>query len=117
MTIEITLGNAIAICAMFVAALFALVKIIGAQQEKRLAEKFDALGAQLKSLGAEIRKEAEATRALEQAFHKSQLDLALNYVRRDDFLQALGGLNTRLDNFALRVERSMTTLEKLYETR
>lgn len=116
MFLELTAGNAITICALFVAALFALVKIIGAQQEKRLAEKFKALGVQLAAMSTSIQREAEATRELEKAFNKSQLDLALNYVRRDDFLQALGGLNTRLDNFALRVERALT-LERPHDTR
>lgn len=107
MTLELTVSNVLFILTCFIAALWALVKVISAQQERRLSEKFTALGEQLKGVGKELREEAEATRKLEIAFHKAQADIARDYVRRDDFVQALGGINTRIDNFALRVERAL----------
>ena len=108
MTVELTVSNVLFILGAFVAALWALVKVISTQQEKRLSEKFDTLGEQLKGVGQELRKEAEATKTLEIAFLKAQADIARDYVRRDDFLQALGTISTRIDNFALRVERALT---------
>ena len=37
----------------------------------------------------------------------SQAELPRDYVRRDDFVQAIGSISTRIDNFALRVERAL----------
>ena len=33
--------------------------------------------------------------------------LSVLNVRRDDFVQAIGSISTRIDNFALRVERAL----------
>jgi hypothetical protein len=105
MTIELTLGNAITICALFIAALFALVKIIGAQQEKRLSEKFDTLGKTISGFGDDLRKEAHATRDLEKAFLEFKAELPRDYVRREDFIRVMGTIEARIDSFALRMER------------
>lgn len=111
MTIELTLTNAITICALFIASLFALVKVIGAQQERRLSEKFDVLGKAMSSIGEDLRNEAEATRKLETAFLTFKAELPRDYVRRDDFVRAVGTIETRIDNFAFRMER---VLEKRF---
>ncbi|WP_208508386.1 hypothetical protein [Variovorax paradoxus] len=108
MTVELTVSNVLFILAAFVAALWALVKVISSQQERRLSEKFATLGDQLAGVGKELRAEADATRKLEIAFHKAQAEIARDYVRRDDFLQAFGTITTRIDNMALRVERALT---------
>lgn len=44
---------------------------------------------------------------METSFLKFQAELPRDYVRRDDFVHALGTINTRIDNFALRVERAI----------
>lgn len=105
MTIELTLANVITILALFVASLFALVKIIGAQQEKRLSEKFETLGKTISGFGEDLRSEAEATRKLENSFLEFKAELPRDYVRRDDFIRAVGTIEARIDNFALRMER------------
>ena len=108
MTVELTLAHLITLALAFIGALWALVKIIVTQQERRLTEKFNQLGAQMQSVGADLRKEAEATRELENAFLKFQAELPREYVRRDDFIRSMGTIEARIDNFALRMERALT---------
>ena len=55
-------------------------------------------------------RNAVATGQLEREFHKHQVDMARVYVRRDDFVRHLGSIESRIDNFALRVERALNQL-------
>lgn len=107
MIIELTLANAITILALFVMSLWALVKVIGAQQERRLTERFDALGEQMAGISKGQSNGAELHRELEKAFMAFRAELPRDYVRRDDFVRAIGIVETRIDNFALRMERAL----------
>ena len=107
MTFELTMANLISLAGLFFGALWALLKVIGAQAERRANEKFTALQASLATLIQDMRREADAARQMETSFLKFQAELPRDYVRRDDFVHALGTINTRIDNFALRVERAI----------
>lgn len=107
MTFELTMANLISLAGLFFGALWALLKVIGAQAERRANEKFAALQASFATLIQDMRREADATRQMETSFLKFQAELPRDYVRRDDFVHALGTINTRIDNFALRVERAI----------
>jgi hypothetical protein len=109
MTIELTLTHLITLALAFIGALWALVKIIMVQNDRRMSEKFAVLTAAVSTVGADLRKEAEATRQLEIAFMKFQAELPRDYVRRDDFIRSIGTIEARIDNFALRMERALTT--------
>lgn len=112
MIFELTLGNVITVAALFIAALWALVKVISIQQDRHLGERFKALDETMKSIAETQGKNASATLELEREFRKHQADAAREFVRRDDFVHALGGINTRIDNFALRVERAIDNRHK-----
>lgn len=109
MTLELNITHLITLAVAFVTALWALVKIIMAQHDRQLSEKFSGLSSTLATLSADLRKEAEATRQLEMAFMKFQAELPRDYVRRDDFIRSIGTIEARIDNFALRMERALTT--------
>lgn len=107
MTFELTMANLISLAGLFLGALWALLKVIALQAEKRSNEKFAALQEAINKVGVDMRREADATRQLETSFLRFQADLPREYVRRDDFVAAIGGISTRIDNFALRVERAL----------
>lgn len=109
MTLELTLTHLITLALAFVGALRVLIKIIATQQERSMTEKFSVLTTAVATVGADLRKEAEATRQLEMAFMKFQAELPRDYVRRDDFIRSIGTIEARIDNFALRMERALTT--------
>ena len=107
MIFELTMTNLISLAGLSFGALWGLLKVIGLQQERRLNEKFAALNEAIAKVGIDMRREAEAARQLETSFLRFQAELPRDYVRRDDFVQAIGGINTRIDNFALRMERAL----------
>lgn len=107
MIFEMTMTNLISLASLFLGALWALLKVIGMQAERRTNEKFTALQASIAQVGLDMRREADAARVLETSFLRFQAELPRDYVRRDDFVQAIGGINTRIDNFALRMERAL----------
>lgn len=107
MIFELTMTNLIVLVVSYFGSLFGLLKYINLQQEKRLGEKFEALSQSIAGLGSELRREADATRQLETAFLRFQAELPRDYVRRDDFLRSIGQLETRIDNFAMRMERAL----------
>ena len=107
MTLELTMANLISLAGLFLGAFWALLKVIALQAEKRSNEKFAALQAAIVTVGVDMRREAEAARQLETSFLRFQAELPRDYVRRDDFVQAIGSISTRIDNFALRVERAL----------
>lgn len=110
---------AVTLALFFLGTLFGLVKYIAHQQEKRQDERFDALmkrederlasvTLQLEKLGNDLRQEANATLQLERQFMRFQADLPRDYVRRDDQIRALGSIEARIDNMALRLERALS---------
>ena len=110
MVFEVTLGNVITVVALVVAAMWALFKLVSVQQERRMNDRFDTLTRAMLVVAKSQERNADATAQLEREFHKHQVDLARDYVRRDDFVRHLGSIETRIDNFALRVERALNQL-------
>jgi len=103
----ITTGHLITIGSFFIGALWGLVKILAVQQERRLAEKFELFQRTMQGVSDDLRREADATRVLETSFLRFQAELPRDYVRRDDFVRAVATIETRIDNFALRMERAL----------
>lgn len=110
MVIELTLGNVITVVALLIAAFWALLKVISTQQEKRQAERFREIADTLKTIVQAQEGNARTTQELERQFMQHQIALAKDYVRRDDYVRDLASLGTRIDNFALRVERALNHL-------
>lgn len=109
MTLELNITHLITLGVAFIGALWALVKIIVAQQEKRLTEKFGVLTKALETVGSDLRAEAQATQQLKLEFLQFKAELPRDYVRRDDFIRSIGTIEARIDNFALRMERALST--------
>lgn len=113
MLIELTLGNVITLLALSIAAVWALLKVISKQQEKNLATRFDGLALQLEAIATAHANNAQALQQLERQLLQHEIATAKEYVRRDDYVRDLASLGTRIDNFALRVERALSHLGDL----
>lgn len=110
MIFELTLGNVITLAALLTAAGWALVKVISKQQEKHLSQQFETLGKSLAEMRLAQDGNAQALRELERQLLQHEVIMAKEYVRRDDYVRDLASLGTRIDNFALRVERALNNL-------
>lgn len=106
MTIELNIFNLAALASAFIAALWVLVKVIVVQQEKAIETRFKALADSLSSVNGSIAREQETTQRLERELLQFKAELPRDYVRREDFIRAIGTIETKIDNMALRVERA-----------
>lgn len=106
MTIELTMANAITLVALYVASVWALLKVISMQQDKRLAERFDALGKSIAGLGDHMRTQSEGLMELEREFMRLQAELPVNYVRREDYIRGQSVIEAKLDGLASKLENA-----------
>lgn len=115
MVFEVTLGNAITLVALVVAAMWAVFKLAGRRQEQRLDERFDALDkALLLITDGQSRNAADMAR-LERDFLHLKADLPLNYVLREDYVQAVAMIMAKLDGISLRFENILLRGVKHHE--
>ena len=82
MVFEVTLGNAITLVALAVAAMWAVFKLAGKRQEQRLDDRFDALDKALGRIAEGQNRNAADMARLERDFLQMKAELPLNYVRR-----------------------------------
>ena len=104
MVFEVTLGNAITLVALAVAAMWAVFKLAGKRQEQRLDDRFDALDKALGRIAEGQNRNAADMARLERDFLQMKAELPLNYVRREDYVQAVATIMAKLDGISLRFE-------------
>ena len=107
MSIELNMANLIAIAVAFVGALWALLKLFAVQHEKALEARFKTLIENMGGIKASQMREQETTQRLERELLQFKAELPRDYVRREDFIRAVGTIETKIDNMALRVERAV----------
>lgn len=100
MVFELTLGNVITVLALFIAALWALVKVISIQQERRLGDRFDELGKSMVTIAKAQENNANATLELERELLRWKAELPLQYVLRDDYIRNQTVIEAKLDAVA-----------------
>ena len=65
------------------------------------------MGKRLDSIETASRADANEWQRIKKKKKIFKEEKPRDYIRRDDFVQAIGGINTRIDNFALRMERAL----------
>ena len=91
------LGFGLTLLSGFAGIIFGAGRLIAAQFETRINERFDVLQ---KARDAE----AQGITNLERDFLRFQADLPLHYVRREDYVRGQSGIEAKLDGLALRIE-------------
>lgn len=76
-------------------------------QEKVRFDNHNQNQKRLDGIEAASREDSTQWQRIEREFLRFQAELPRDYIRRDDFVQAIGSINTRIDNFALRMERAL----------
>lgn len=104
MKIELELWHLFLMFFSFVTFAGAFGKILLAQIEKRLDERFTVRDANQAAVQSEWRglfsKLEEASRMLERDFHQFQVRLPEQYVRRDDYIRGQTVIEAKLDALA-----------------
>lgn len=118
MTLQVDFFWFVGLLLSFFGACAAAGKLLLGQHQRHLDERFDVqekartdnhnqVEKRLDAIENASRDDAAQWRQVEREFLRFQAELPRDYIRRDDFVQAVGGINTRIDNFALRMERAL----------
>lgn len=118
MTLEVDFVWLVGLLLAFFGASAAAGKLLLAQAQRHLDDRFEAqektrannhdqVQRRLDGIESTTREDASQWQRVERELLRFQAELPRDYIRRDDFVQAIGGINTRIDNFALRMERAL----------
>lgn len=115
MTVELNLANLIFILIAMLSAFWALVKIIAVQTQKHLDARFAVqevsrnenqiqITRRLDSIETVNREDTNQWQRVERELMRLQVDMPLNYVRREDYVQAVASILVKLDAAQMRHE-------------
>lgn len=107
MSFHLELWHVISLVVILIGAFFTLFKLLLGVQLKHIDAAFTSQNQRLEKIEQASREDANNWQRAERELLLLKAELPLNYVRRDDFVQAIGGISTRIDNFALRMERAL----------
>lgn len=97
MTLQLDISSVIAL-AVALAGLFAgLGKMLLRKTEANIDRQFAALG-------LELRSSRESQTRLERELLELKAELPREYVRREDYVQAVATIMTKIDSMAIRIE-------------
>lgn len=122
MAFTLDLWQVITIIGTLVAAFFTLGKYMMSQQLSQIKQGFDlqteALNAQnkrLERIEAASREEANNWQRVEREILVLKADLPINYVRREDYVQAIATIMAKLDAMSMRFENILLRGQKNHE--
>ena len=115
MTVELNLATLIFILIAMLSAFWALVKIIAVQTQKHLDARFAVqevsrnenqiqITRRLDSIETVNREDTNQWQRVERELMRLQVDMPLNYVRREDYVQAVASILVKLDAAQMRHE-------------
>ncbi len=115
MTVQVEFWQLVTLLITFLGFLFAAGKVLLAQIDRRLNERFAAMESARETAGRhwdekfaalleQNKREAEGWQSLEREFLRFQADLPLNYVRREDYVRNQTVIEAKLDAVALKIE-------------
>lgn len=124
--VQIELWHLITLAGAAVMGFWAVAKVTGAQFQKQLDARFTAqeearranhkqLSDRLGAIESASREDAAQWQRVERELLNLKADLPLHYVRREDYVQAIATIMTKLDAMALRFENILLRGNKNHE--
>lgn len=99
MNITVEFWQVVGLVVTIIGAFFTLAKMLLQGSQQSIDEKF-------KLMGDHMRAQDESSRRLERDLMDLKAELPRDYVRREDYTQAIAMIVTKLDGVVLRVEQS-----------
>lgn len=126
MTQQLELWHLVLLALSVLGGYWALTKIIASQFQRSLDERFTAqdkaLDANHKSLAGRLdgieavnRTDAAQWQRVEREILQLKAELPLNYVRREDYVQAVATIMAKLDAMSLRMENILLSGNRSHE--
>ncbi len=97
-SLMVTLG--LAICGAF----WGLARMMMAQAKGQIDGQFTQIAEQFKKVNDHLTKQDDSTRRLERELLEFRAELPRDYVRREDYVQAIAIITTKIDGVMLRME-------------
>lgn len=91
----------------FLTMVFGLGQLLLSQIERRMDARHDQITTRLQALESANREESAQWGRVERELLQLKAELPLHYVRREDYVQAVATIMTKLDAMALRFENLM----------
>lgn len=106
-TVQIEVWHLVTLLLSVLGGFWTLAKVIASQFQVHTDAAFSQINSRLEKIEQASREDASNWQRAERELLLLKAELPQMYVRRDDFVQAIGGISTRIDNFALRMERAL----------
>lgn len=100
MKFELDAWQLVLMFSMICGAFWGIAKMLLAATQKNIDEKFQAVSLGLKS-------QDETNRRLERDLMELKAELPRDYVRREDYTQAIATIMTKIDHVAMRMEQAI----------
>lgn len=115
MTVQMEFWQLVSLLVTFLGFLFAAGRVLLAQIDRRLDERFEAMenvsktasrhwDEKFAALLEQNKREAEGWQSLEREFLRFQAELPITYVRREDYVRNQTVIEAKLDAVALKIE-------------
>ena len=104
MTIQIDLWQLITLAITLIGAFTGMVKLLMSQQLGQIQQSFTANNKRLEKIEDATRVEANNWQRVEREILVLKAELPLNYVRREDYVQAVATIMAKLDAMSMRFE-------------
>jgi len=104
MTLQLELWHVITLVVTLIGAFFGLFKMLMAQQLSHIDAAFAGQTKRLEKIEEANREEATNWQRAERELLTLKAELPLNYVRREDYVQAVATIMAKLDAMTLRME-------------
>ena len=100
MKVEVEVWQLLTLAGTIVGAFWGVAKMLIAAMQRSIDEKFQAVQSGLKS-------QDDTNRRLERDLMELKAELPRDYVRREDYTQAIATIMTKIDHVAMRMERAI----------
>ena len=97
MVLEVDFWHLVSIAFTLIGCAWTGARVLGAQIEKRLAERF---AQEERAIG----KVEQTAAALEKAFYALKAEIPREYVRREDYIRGQSVVEAKIDALALKIE-------------
>lgn len=117
MMLSLEIWHVVSLLLTLAGGFWGMAKLLGAQAQKDLDNRFDTLNKRLDGMANAARDKEDASQRqhrenqerllqLERSFLESKADMALHYVRREDYIRGQSVIEAKLDGLAVRVDNA-----------
>lgn len=104
MILQLELWHIITLAITVITAFFGLLKLLMSQQLSQIQQSFIANNQRLDKIEEASKAESNNWQRVEREILLLKADLPINYVRREDYVQAIATIMAKLDAMSLRFE-------------